>query len=228
MENTCLVSVLLPTRGRVDKLRSSLDSLENTVMNPENVEVLIKVDDDDIETINYVDSMTRKFRFEKIVGPRGGGYSELHNMYNRLCAHSRGRFLFLWNDDALMLTPCWDVELIQHDDGKLCYVISGVNDVRGTDSFLFPIVHRKWYELTGHFSMSAHNDTYVYQAFSKFPHLFRKSAIIIKHHALELLSNQDKTSVEGRNWWSVTKQLWDSEMVQGPLRQDIELIKNNT
>ena len=46
-----LVSVLLPTRGRVDGLRIAIDSLHSLAEGKFNIEYLLKIDDDDADTI---------------------------------------------------------------------------------------------------------------------------------------------------------------------------------
>lgn len=208
MSGTRLVSVMLPSRGRVDQLKASLASLEQTVTNAADVEVLVRADDDDRPTIDCLRSVRCKFHVSVVVGPRGNGYADLHLYYNRLCEIAQGRFLFLWNDDALMLTPAWDAELAKHDDGRLCYVKSGLVDSRGRDSYLFPIVHRSYWEALGHFSLSAHNDTYVIEVLKDLPQVFRDSAITVKHVGLELIAAGDKTSMEAKQWWPTTKGMW--------------------
>jgi hypothetical protein len=225
-----LATVLLPTRGRPDSLARSLESLESYVTYPEDVEIWIRVDNDDKATQDFLDARgRRKILVHRVVDFRGNGYADLHLMYNQLCQNAEGRFLFLWNDDALMLTNGWDRELVKHDDGKPCYLRSGISDGRGRDSHLFPIVHRSWYDTCGHFSMSPHNDTYIYNAFAPYPQLFRHTNITVRHNALEMLA--DTTSQEAQRWWPTTKKGWDSPEVQNALRSDItklgELVKQN-
>lgn len=219
-----LVSLLLPTRGRVEKLEESLRSLEETVSCAADVEVLIRADEDDIATVQHLAISRYKFHVGVFVGPRHNGYADLHTYYNELCEFANGRFLFLWNDDATMVTEGWDLQLATHDVDKLCYVKSRIRDGRGRDRWLFPIVHRSYYELLGHFSLSAHNDTYVYSVFSNFPATFCDTDITIHHHALENLKQKDTTTLEAKQWWSTTKALWDSEEVQNGLRADVQKV----
>jgi len=157
------------------------------------------------------------FDIKVTAGPRGNGYADLHLMYNRLCLDSQGSFLFLWNDDVTMMTVGWDDMLAQHDDGRACYVTSKVADTRGRDSFLFPIVHRSYYEALGHFSRSPHNDTYIYSVFKPYPEAFRHADITVYHHALQI---DDATGQDARKWWPKTKSDWDSRDVQEALAQD--------
>lgn len=218
-----VVSVMVPSRGRVELLKRSLESLLNTcdlALNRQ-VEIIVRVDDDDKETERFLLHNTHLFT-TMITGSRGKGYADLHNMYNEMCRMARGRFLFLWNDDATMLTPGWDLEIAAHTDDKLCYLRSWVADTRGRDQFLFPIVHRSFYDVLGHFSLSAHNDTYIFAALKRWPELFRNTNIVIQHHALE---THDQTSVEAKACWDETKTKWDGPEVQDGLAEDIDRLE---
>jgi hypothetical protein len=221
-----LVSVLVPSRCRVPMLEKSLKSLVDLADGRvgQQIDIIIRYDDDDTGTRDYLDANTDLWT-TAIHGPRGNGYADLHLMYNDMCKQAMGRFLFLWNDDAEMLTPGWDREIARHDDGKPCYLTSGLVDGRGRDSFLFPLVHRSWYDTTGHFSMSAHNDTYVYNAFRPYPQLFRPTNISVKHNALDILrGRKDLTSEEAMKWWPTTKATWNSPEVQHALARDIIIL----
>lgn len=224
-----LVSMLLPTRGRLKKLDESLASLEDTVSTSSNVEVVLRVDADDTQTLDFLRTNPRTFDMSIIVGPRGNGYADLHLMYDAMCARARGQFLFLWNDDAVMKTANWDLELAKHDDGKLYYLRSKVTDSRGRDSFLFPIVHRSYYDTLGHFSLSPHNDTYLHSVFNRLSDAFRTTEIVIDHRALELLNSNDQTSLEASQCWPMTKADWGSSKVQNGIADDVakltELLK---
>jgi hypothetical protein len=220
--NTKLVSLLLPTRGRVSRLDASIKSLMETVNNTDNVELLVRADSDDAVTLTYLQNLvtTPGFNIKTIVKPRGKGYADLHVYCNELCSISSGRFLFLWNDDATMLTPNWDSEISKHDDGKMCSLLSGVEDSRGRDNFLFPIVHRSYYDALGRYSASAHNDTYVHAVCKNFPQIFRRTNIIVQHSAIELIAAKDKTSMEGKACWPETKGLWGQPELENALRTD--------
>lgn len=225
-----LVTVLVPTRNRLELLERSLLSLieKADLRLGQQFEIIVRHDDDDQATRRWLENHPDLWTLF-IHGPRGNGYADLHNMYNEMCMLARGQFLFLWNDDALMITPGWDLEISRHNDGKPCYLRSAINDGRGRDNHLFPIVHRSWYDACGHFSESPHNDTYVYKAFSAYPQLFRDTDIVVRHDALQNL--HDLTSLEAQRWWPTTKQDWDGARVQTALSSDVarlgELVKQH-
>ena len=44
------------------------------------------------------------------------GYKNLHEYMNALWVQASGEWLMLWNDDALMETKDWDLEIGKYDD----------------------------------------------------------------------------------------------------------------
>ena len=210
-----LVSVLVPSRGRVEQLKKSLESLLATcdLALGKQLEIIIRIDNDDRETENFLLSHPQLFT-TMIHGHREKGRADLHHMYNEMCRLARGRFFFMWSDDATMLTPGWDLEIAQHDDGKLCYLRSSVDDSRGRDQFLFPIVHRSYYDVLGHFSRSSHNDMYVFSALKSWPNVFRNTDIVINQRVLSANAEVH----------AAANALWDGDEIQAGLQEDVRRI----
>jgi hypothetical protein len=48
------ISILLPTRKRVSQLKKSMDSLLSNAKNPDKIQPLFGVDDDDTETLEFL------------------------------------------------------------------------------------------------------------------------------------------------------------------------------
>lgn len=118
-------------------------------------EVLVRLDADDES--DYSGLVTHDKVTTVLTKPRGNGYADLHLMVNDLCALASGEWLMLWNDDAIMHTEGW-VELVEDNDPSEPIVLApglygGMN--------LFPVISRAWYEVTGHFSLDPHNDSWV-------------------------------------------------------------------
>ncbi len=146
------ISVLLPSRHRPESLRESVASLLDLAQEPGRVEVLVAADPDDPATKQAVISVAARCW----VAPERFGYHRFHEYINRLADLAQGDWLFLWNDDARMLTEGWDARIREAPAGVLW--------PRHNDSpFLnvFPVVHRRFVELTGHFSLSNHADSWV-------------------------------------------------------------------
>jgi hypothetical protein len=66
----------------------------------------------------------------------------------------------LYNDDSKIETKDWDLTIIKEPKIVGLNPISDEGDRKKYD--LFPIIHRKIYEALGFFSMSPHNDSWIF------------------------------------------------------------------
>ena len=74
-----LVSILIPTRKRVKLLKECLDSLNTKTQDKSLVEILLKIDTDDQETINFVTQykLTSDIEIKELITDRKNGYGSL-------------------------------------------------------------------------------------------------------------------------------------------------------
>lgn len=156
-----IISILMPSRGRPESLRDALRNITETCNDPNLVEILIRLDDDDTETLEIKDSLVKEcvpINLRIIVGPRGGGYKTFHVLINELAASAKGDFLFLFNDDARIKTERWD-QLILKERERMSIIQTRTPIPEGSN--MFPIVHRKIVQILGHFSLNPHCDTWM-------------------------------------------------------------------
>src|SRR3990172_13000454 len=93
-----LISLIVPTRARVEKLRQFLDSLAATTAKPERVEVILVADQDDPQTLAFRHST---MPFKMVTVPRGQTMGALNRAgYAASC----GDFIMLLNDDVIVRT----------------------------------------------------------------------------------------------------------------------------
>ena len=85
------ISVLLATRGRTTMLSDSIDSLMTNVSDSENVEIMLGIDNDDQDTLDFVQSedFQNKMQDEYNVDIQAVlfdrlGYKNLHQYMNQL------------------------------------------------------------------------------------------------------------------------------------------------
>jgi hypothetical protein len=109
-----LVSILIPTRKRVELLKECLDSLNKTTSDESLVEILVKIDTDDQETIDFISQYkpTSYVKIREVITDRKNGYGSLHEHYNSLAKISEAEFLLGFNDDVEMLTEGWEQSYI--------------------------------------------------------------------------------------------------------------------
>ncbi len=132
-------SFLLPTRGRPELVKRFFESILDTAHCIEEIEVILCLDDDDLESQNI---SNERFSIKKVVLPKGSNMGTL----NRACFEaSSGRYVMLINDDVIIRTKGWDkmisaVYSAYPDDIALIHV----NDLLFRDSLCtFPILSRK-------------------------------------------------------------------------------------
>ena len=174
-----LVSVLLPTRKRPDWLKESVASLIDKAVEPSRVEFIIKVDDDDPESFDVATQLMQRHRdqnggsIQTISTPRGGAYLDMHLWATEMAKLATGDWLYLWNDDARMTVNQWDHILLfasihqtatWHGCPDICALLTHSIELPWATEFMF--LRRKVFELLGHYSLSPHNDTYVYRMLS--------------------------------------------------------------
>ncbi len=183
-----LVSVLLPTRGRIHHLYQAVASLYASCRDKSLVEFIIKADDDDLPTIDLAKGMIRDgLQGKLLVSPRGRGYLDMHVWVNNMAKEAKGDWLFLWNDDARMVTDGWDQILLYsaigqdcpwHGVKEICMLVAPT--VGRPDAAEFAFVRRKLVEVLGHYSLNPHTDNWIYSVVC-FVHAAFRICINVKH-----------------------------------------------
>jgi hypothetical protein len=214
-----LVSILLPTRGRAAAARVSVDSLKET--SGGNFEVLLALDPDDEESVrgfgeNPIASST------VFVAPTRWGYRNLHLYVNALCERAQGSWLFLWNDDAIMETPGWDKVIASYTEEFLLLNPDSNHHNHASNSCVFPIIPRAWFEACGHFSLSNHNDTWV-EVVAKQLGILEHVPIRILHDRVDLTGGNDDATAREREF--TTAEFFGSA-VQERIRADADRIRS--
>jgi hypothetical protein len=149
------ISVLCPTRCRPRQLRESFESMMDRADRPHEVEFLAAVDPDDpwLEFQSWTGPS-----FWIWTAPERYGYERLHEYYNALARTARGRWLMLWNDDAVMQTRGWDTVIA----GKTCdQALQPWHSDGGYAHNDFPVWPRRWTDYLGYVSQTSCCDAWV-------------------------------------------------------------------
>jgi hypothetical protein len=162
---TVLISVLLPTRNRIELAKRSVESLLSASANPTCIEIITAYDDDDLVSQTYFQSnnwasLVTAFgaRNQNCCCP-AWGYSQLNRYYTTMAKQAQGQWLMIWNDDAVMLTQGWDQHVRDNQD------FVGMLHMN-TENFkpnltLFPLIPQVWIELFGEISQHQLNDSWI-------------------------------------------------------------------
>lgn len=154
-----MISVLLPTRKRPEGLRVAIRSVLDLAHSPDDVEIILRVDDNDPTDYSSYGHVLR--------GPRWG-YKHLYKYYDELSAASRGPLLLLWNDDLVMLTKHWDSRLKEYEQ-RLCvqfmkrdiYAPKIEDDSYQNIDTAYPVYPKLLFEVMGHVSLNCHCDSWL-------------------------------------------------------------------
>jgi hypothetical protein len=102
------ISLLVPTRGRVELVGRLVQSLIDTTTDLARIELVLYIDDDDLESQQWADD---RMRVIKVVGP-----AATMGTYNSVCLKaSSGRVVVLLNDDVVVRSQDWDTRVLELD-----------------------------------------------------------------------------------------------------------------
>lgn len=176
-----MISVLLPTRERVPLLHHMLSTLYATASDPDNVEVIARIDADDKPTIDYLQSLERV----KCVQGDRLGYALNARMVNECAVEATGDLLLVANDDLEFQTPDWDLKLKAaaswYPDGIFDL---GVDTVLNNENFCFPCTSRRVVEILGCFfdDRLLYPDIWMRDVMMRFGRAVRVPEVVIRHN----------------------------------------------
>lgn len=157
-----LISVLIPSRDRVDILKNSIVSLLNNAADPDSIQLLVRFDFDDYSSIKRFNEFLFRKQDVVVFGNRFRGYKDHHLFLNDLAKLATGEFLFTWNDDTSMISKNWD-SVVKEYSGQFIVLKAKHNMDNHPDLNGNPIYPRKWVELCGHISMNSQTDSWIHE-----------------------------------------------------------------
>lgn len=107
-EKLPLVSILIPTRDRVELLKTCIESIQLKTTYPHFEIVIVDNGSTDSDCLIYLDSLLQK-GIKVIRDPRPFNYSALNNL---AAQHAQGVFLCLMNNDIEIVTGDWLHEML--------------------------------------------------------------------------------------------------------------------
>ena len=151
-----LISIILPTRHRVDSVNRLFDSIESTVEMVDRLEVVLYIDNDDYES-QVIERPV--LNLVKLIGRR----TKMGEMTRQCYTASSSQYILLLNDDAVCRTQGWDTRILQafgkYPDGV---ALIWCNDLfRGPDMPNFPALSRNLCELMGGVCPEDYNRDYI-------------------------------------------------------------------
>lgn len=156
MSNTPTCSILLPSRNRVQLLKAAIDNFLDTASDPSRVEIIVRVHDDDPETLAWVKDRPRGIRF--VVGDTDDSYGSMSDYVNSIAAVSKGDWLWPAPDDGKVQTQGWDkiLEARLADPRHACLALWTLLQPSQLN-----IISRGLYRAVGLVGMTEHCETYM-------------------------------------------------------------------
>ena len=149
------ISVILPTRQRIEPCIKSVMTMVETAQDPGKIEFVLIWDDDDINTAEAtMDKLSPKLK------DAGVNRFSAHTLKRLGYEQSVGQWIVFWNDDAVMKTFNWDTE-IRKWDGK--FRILRMKEQTEHPYSIFPVVPRDWLTVLGHLSYHPSSDAHISQ-----------------------------------------------------------------
>lgn len=190
------ISILLPTRNRFDLFCKSVNSLTDNCESIDNFEILIALDDDDIDTINKINTFIKDKDNMKVFIYERKFYSKLHLYYNSLAEKASGTSLMLWNDDSIITSKNWDFEILQNHD-SFCILNPKVENMEHfwkNVGCLFPIIPKKWVDLTKEMAFWPGVDSWLDVLGKRLNIIKPLETVSIYHDRYEITGNNNDTT----------------------------------
>jgi autotransporter strand-loop-strand O-heptosyltransferase len=162
------ISVILPARGRFDELSKNVRILCELMSNPENVEILIRFDNDDQETIKAFKSLPfiKDYNIKVLQGERYG-YANMHKYSNEVCQIAKGKIILTYGTDSKMRTKGWDEKILPFIEEDLVilsptvYISDGKGGLTPVRANWQPLYSKEMYNVLGHVATNTFIDVYL-------------------------------------------------------------------
>lgn len=180
-------SLILASRGRSDLLQKMLASIQANTIDHANIEVLIGIDTDDVETIHFCESITYPWVLTK---QRDRGTNLARDYHNWLVSFAKGKYFFVLNDDVEIQTYGWDAiaslkfDMAKERTNNKTYGQTG--PACGTGYSEFPMMTREAMLSLGFLMPEEYPcwgaDSFLYSIFAHINFVQNMQDIRLKHH----------------------------------------------
>ena len=197
-----IISILLPTRGRRDVLKTSVKSLVDKANQKSKIEILFGIDEDDVGISEYIKDELAPYFKKHTIEARASvfkplGYENLHIYFNTLAGAATGEWLFFWNDDCLMVSEGWD-DVIRQYDGQF-KLLGPKDNHEGHPYAILPIVPKDWFILMGHLSQNPQNDAWL-SHIAYMLDIFERVDFEFIHDRADITGNNDDETFQNRKY----------------------------
>lgn len=206
-------TAFLNSRGRPTLLQNALQSLYSTCSNIDNLECLVRVDNDDTATSKQ---MFEPF-YPNLKFIEGERPDNLIKSYNELVSAGAGDLFWSLNDDIQILTPNWDILIGENikkfqsdnnikDNIFLCATAdTSVDKSAGTNYSSFVLISKEAVETLGYFMnekfRTLGGDSHICRIYSEVNRIVDCNNVLLDHifhNDVYKVMNPDLTAAEYR------------------------------
>lgn len=156
-------SILVSSRRNPEFLIDTINSYIEFCSSPQNVEILVALDDDDDTRFPILNcfknnSLVKMFELKRV------GYWRLNETMSFLSSQSSGSILWMATNKCMVKTKNWD-KIFEPYENKFIvgsHITEWVEDDKPVicrEGILLPMVHRKWYEVLNKIGNDVHMDS---------------------------------------------------------------------
>ncbi len=237
------ISLLCPSRERLNKFLTFTSSVFTTTNNINNIEIILGVDEDDPKFYEYK-RIANNLNFIKLIILPEGLFKEegLSGLWNYMVEKTDGDILAMVGDDMIFKTNDWDRKIIdtfeaQKDPLWLVHCNDGMRGSGNKYQSVAPMavnsfIHREYVNIVGRYVQTEvkeiFQDTYLDRLFSVLDRKIYYHDILIKHlHYSEGGTKDNTTDILEET----RKGIWDDENLfkekLGPVMQrEVKLIRD--
>lgn len=190
------IALLCPTKNRMNKLLTLISSLITTTKNPNAVDLVLGVDEDDPAKKYYTYLEQNVPNIKIIEFKNNGKFLGLSTMWNKMAADVDADIYAMIGDDMTFNTQDWDIKIISEfqngpkDKIIMVHCNDGMRGTGNTFNQVSPLcvnffVHKNYINAVGYFvepyMPNTHHDTWVQLVFDNINRTVYKHDILIKH-----------------------------------------------
>lgn len=203
------ISLLCPSRERLNKFITFTSSVFSTVNDINNIEIVLGVDDDDPKIDSYK-RIAKNLNFVTLIIFKSKLFKEegLSGLWNIMAKKSSGDIIAMVGDDMIFKTVEWDVKIIetfkqQKDNIYLVHCNDGMRGPGNKYAAVEPLavnsfIHRDYIDAVGRYVQTEEpnifQDTYLDTLFKTLGRKIYYHDIIIKHLHFSEGGTRDATS----------------------------------
>jgi hypothetical protein len=106
-----ICSVLIPSRGRINRLFAAIHTINESASSTDNFEILVRLDDDDESSLKFRPTLAQFKNVKVFTGDRHQGWASVESFYTELASHAAGTWCWFLLDDMVLGGRNWDLKL---------------------------------------------------------------------------------------------------------------------